>query len=76
MDLLKEYSREIGEIRYILNNLENGKIYEKTGWIQDGYLATNIQKLRKELVNLLTKIQDGDQGDKARIKEALDRYKI
>lgn len=25
MDLLKEYSREIGEIRYILNNLENGK---------------------------------------------------
>lgn len=76
LDIVKEYSREIEEIRYILNNLEKGKIYEKTGWTQDGYLATNIQKLRKELISLLTKIQNGDKGDKERIKEALDKYEI
>ena len=76
IDIINEYSHEIEEIRYILNNLENGKIYEKTGWTQDGYLATNIQRLRKEIVNLLVKIQDGEQGDRKRIREALDKYDI
>lgn len=75
-NIVDEYSHEINEIRYILNNLERGRIYEKTGWSQDGYLATNIQKLRKEIVNLLVKIQDGGPGDKKRIKEALDSYEI
>ena len=75
-NIVDEYSHEINEIRYILNNLERGRIYEKTGWSQDEYLATNIQKLRKEIVNLLVKIQDGEPGDKKRIKEALDSYEI
>lgn len=75
IDIVNEYSRELNEINYILSNLENGRIYEKTGWTQDGYLATNIQKLRKEITNLLIKIQNGDYGDKKRIREALDKYR-
>ncbi|MBA4688121.1 MAG: hypothetical protein H2184_13265 [Candidatus Galacturonibacter soehngenii] len=74
IDIANEYSRELNEISYILNNLENGRIYEKTGWTQDGYLATNIQKLRKEMTNLLIKIENGEDGDKKRIREALEKY--
>lgn len=75
IDIANEYSRELNEISFILNNLENGRIYEKTGWTQDGYLATNIQKLRKEFTNLLIKIQNGDEGDKKRIRETLEKYR-
>ena len=71
-NIVDEYSHEIDEIRYILNNLERGRIYERTGWSQDRYLATNIQKLRKEIVNLLVKIQDWEPGDKKRIKEVVN----
>lgn len=74
-DIVNDYSRELTEISYILNNLEDGRIYEKTGWTQDGYLATNIQKLRKEITNLLIKVQNGEEGDKKRIKEALEKYR-
>ena len=74
IDIANEYSRELSEIAYILNNLENESIYEKTGWAQDGYLATNIQKLRKEITNLLIKIQNGEEGDKKRIRDALKKY--
>lgn len=73
-DIVNEYSRELNEIAYILNNLEHERIYEKTGWTQDGYLATNIQKLRKEITNLLFKIQNGEEGDRKRIREALEKY--
>lgn len=75
IDIATDYSRELNEISYILNNLENGRIYEKTGWTQDGYLATNIQKLRKEFTNLLIKIQNGDEGDKKRIRLSLEKYR-
>jgi hypothetical protein len=74
IDIANEYSRELNEIRNILDNLEDGRIYENTGWTQDGYLATNIQKLRKEITHLLTKIQNGEEGDRKRIREALDKY--
>lgn len=30
-NIVDEYSHEINEIRHILNNLERGRIYEKTG---------------------------------------------
>lgn len=74
IDIANEYSRELSEINYILNNLENGRIYEETRSKQDGYLATNIQKLRKEITNLLIKIQNGEEGEKARLRKALERY--
>ena len=73
IDIANDYSRELTEISYILNNLEGGRIYEKTGWTQDGYLATNIQKLRKEITGLLIKVQNGDEADKKRIRKALEK---
>lgn len=69
------YNNELNEISYLLYNMESGKIYEKTGWMQDGYLSTNIKKLRKELINLLCKIQNGDKIDREKIRKALDSYK-
>lgn len=66
------YNDELSEISYLLSNLENGRIYEKTGWMQDGYLSTNIQKLRTEIIELLCKIQNGDNIEKAKIRDILN----
>ena len=63
---------EFEEISYVLNNLENGRIYEKTGWTQDGYLSTNIQKLRKLMISLIEKSCDLSDAEKKEIKELLD----
>ena len=56
-NLKSEYSIYLDEINYIMHNLEHERIYEKTGWTQDGYLATNIGKLRDQLNHLLNAIQ-------------------
>lgn len=57
IDIKKKYSRELEDIDYILRNLENGRYYEKSGAKMDGYLATNIQNLRKNINVLLDKIE-------------------
>jgi hypothetical protein len=58
IEIKERFSQEISNIDYILTNLKNGRIKELTGYNQDGYLATNVQKLRKELNDLLNKIQN------------------
>ena len=50
------------EIGNKLNQLERGRIYELSGATMDGYLATNIDQLRKMIGELLTKIQEGEDG--------------
>ena len=57
-----EYSHELGEMHNKLNQLERGRIYELSGAQMDGYLATNISQLRKEIIELLNKIQNGQEG--------------
>jgi len=47
VDITGKYSREIQNIKNKLQQLEDGRIYEKTGAQMDGYLATNIGQLRK-----------------------------
>ena len=57
VDVKDRYSREIEEIRYILQNLENGRYYENSGAKMDGYLSTNIIKLKKYLNDLINKVE-------------------
>lgn len=56
--IVRKYNAEIRNIAYRLDQLEKGNIYEFTQARMDGYLATNIQKLRKELGELLIKIDN------------------
>lgn len=57
IDIKDKYSRELQDINYILQNLEMGRYYENTGAKMDGYLATNIQKLRDSILSLIDKIE-------------------
>ncbi|WP_163529275.1 hypothetical protein [Halobacillus ihumii] len=56
LGIFDDYSYEILEIKSILTEMENGRIYEKTGARMDGSLPYKVQKLREKLNDLLTKI--------------------
>ncbi|MEW4271735.1 hypothetical protein [Priestia megaterium] len=56
LGIREKYSREIQDIGNKLRDLENGRIYELTDAQMDGYLATNIGKLRDMLQDLIVKI--------------------
>lgn len=70
VDVKDRYSREIEEIRYILQNLENGRYYENSGAKMDGYLSTNIIKLKKYLNNLINKVEYNLDSDEDEIVKA------
>lgn len=61
-NIKSEYSHEFNEIANILSQLENKRIYEFSNAKMNGYLATNIRKLRNEISQLLSKIQHGKDG--------------
>lgn len=61
-EIKEKYSYELNEINNILKQLESGKIYELTNDRQDGFIGTNIKKLRKEIASLLIKIQKGEDS--------------
>lgn len=69
IDIKNKYSRELSEIKYILDSLENGRYYEKTGARMDGYLATNISNLKEKLNDLFIKIEYSKES----INEELSR---
>lgn len=54
--IINKYSKEIEDIQFIIQNLENGKIKEKTGADTHGYLAHNAVKLKEKMNELLLKI--------------------
>lgn len=57
IDIRGRFAGEISEIDYILTNLENGRVAEISNYGGDGSIAHNVKKLRKELNDLLNKIQ-------------------
>ncbi|WP_339783482.1 hypothetical protein NSQ38_18995 [Paenibacillus sp. FSL R7-0313] len=73
LGITEKYSREIQEIGNKLRDLENGRIYEKTGAQMDGYLTTNIQQLRKMFTDLISKIDNQDPSMNEKLAEALGR---
>ena len=70
VDVRERYCREIGEIEYILKNLEEGRYYEKTSARGDGYLATNITNLRNKLNDLINKVEYNLDSDEDKIVKA------
>ena len=56
------YSYEINNVRNRLRLLEEGRIKELTGANMDGYLATNVNKLREELNDLFSKVINGSDS--------------
>ncbi|SMC19369.1 hypothetical protein SAMN02745134_00814 [Clostridium acidisoli DSM 12555] len=71
IDIEKRYSKELEDIRYILQNLENGRYYENTNVRMDGYLSTNITKLKEELNDLLNKIEYNKESEHEKLAEAI-----
>lgn len=61
-DIKIEYSQELNEIGNILRQLKDGRIYEISNAKIDGYLATNVDKLERNICKLLSKIQNGEEG--------------
>lgn len=74
IDIKKRYSRELGEINYILQNLENGRYYENSHAQMDGYLATNISTLRKQIAELLYKIEYNQDSINEELGKALSIF--
>lgn len=67
----EKYSQEILDIEYILNNMENGRVYGIDGnnCKMDGSLQKNCKNLRKEFFTLLKKIQNGLDSKEEKIGE-------
>ncbi|MGP4069748.1 hypothetical protein [Halobacillus sp. B29] len=72
IDIAKDYDFEIQEIKNRLKYLENGHIYELTKSPQDGSLSTNIQKLRKQLNDLFSKIENQAPSDFEKMDELFE----
>ena len=70
------YSHEVDDIVNKLNQLERGRIYELSNAQMDGYLATNVAQLRKMIAELLSKIQNGEDGTAEKLAEVMNRMKF
>lgn len=53
------YGSELLEIKTKLEQIESGRVLELSHSNGDGYLATNVNQLRKMFSSLLSKIQNG-----------------
>lgn len=70
IDLERDFSHELNDIGNRLRRMEDGRVYELSGVKMDGYLATNVAKLREAIEDLLLKIE----GKKPSTKEMLRQY--
>lgn len=61
----EEYSIEINEIGKILNDLKIKRIYELSDVKSDGGIEKKVDELEEQLNDLLTKIQNGNEGDQS-----------
>ena len=73
IDVKKRYGHEINEIKNKLNQLENGRVYEISGYQGDGYLATNISQLKKMLNELINKLEYNKESVIDEIFKAIDK---
>ncbi|WP_339168998.1 hypothetical protein NSQ55_21340 [Paenibacillus sp. FSL H7-0943] len=76
LDVTKTYRFELRKIKDKLDDLEKGRIYEITKYGQDGYLNTNIVKLKEMLNDLLYKIEYSEQSDEERLSQAFKKTQI
>ncbi len=71
IDVTGRYQQELLDIKNKLNQLENDRYYEKSGIKNDGYLATNIQALRRSIADLIYKIEYGEDSIIEKIHKVL-----
>ena len=71
MDKLDYQIADECEIKNKLAQLERGRIYVLSGAQMDGYLATNVEQLRKMISELLSKIQNGQDGTATELGEIM-----
>ena len=57
IDIKRRYAHELLDIENRLRDMEQNRIYELSGAKMDGYLATNIIKLREKINELIEKIE-------------------
>ena len=74
VDISDRYSSEISDIKNKLNQLEKGRIYELTSAKMDGYLATNIDQLRKSINDLLYKIEFNKESMNEKILREMEKF--
>lgn len=65
----EEYSMEINKIGGILNDLKMKRIYELSNVKSDGGIVNKVNELEKHLNDLLTKIQNGDEGTQSSLSK-------
>lgn len=75
-DVTKTYRLELRKIKDKMDDLEQGRIYEKTNYGPYGYLNTNIVKLKEMLNDLLHKIEYSEQSDEERLSQAFKKTQI
>lgn len=74
VDVFDKYSGEISKIKYKLDQLEKGRIYELTDAKMDGYLSTNIEQLRESINDLLYKIEFNKESDNERVSREFRKF--
>ncbi|SFE92096.1 hypothetical protein SAMN05428981_11063 [Bacillus sp. OV194] len=73
LGITERFSRELLDLRNKLMDLEKGRIYEFTSSRMDGYLATNVQQLRKMIADLIVKIDTNTPSENEKLVEALSK---
>jgi hypothetical protein len=76
LDIKKKYSHELLDIENRLRDLEQNRIYELSGARMDGYLATNIIKLREKINELIEKIEYDAPSTAEILSEAIRKVKL
>ena len=59
----ERYTSELADISSRLDKLRNGRVYELSNVQSDGFIATNVDKLKDQVNKLLGKIQNDGQAN-------------
>ena len=59
IDIVNKYSDELSDIQNKLQQLKDRQVYEISNVRGDGYLANNVEQLKKMISKLLYKIEYG-----------------
>ena len=76
IDVTRRYQQELLDIKNKLHQLENDRYYEKSDIKTDGYLATNIQDLRRSIADLIYKIEYGEDSTMEKLHKAIDKIDL
>ena len=59
----ERYTSELADIASRLDKLRNGRVYELSNVQSDGFIATNVDKLKDQVNKLLGKFQNDGQAN-------------